>query len=132
MAAYVQGEMTTRALTQAGRLERFAPEKAKSLDPETIVKTCEGLTQPGYLQTTLGPAYILGVKTLCVNRVTCAPYAISRATNGRLTNVKYIMHARMSAALGLDDLAPIFQRELFRLFHFPFNKAWIAICRFRI
>ena len=91
MAAYVQGEMTTRALAQAGRLEQFAPEKSKSLDPETIVKTCEGLTQPGYLQTTLGPAYILGVKTLGVNRVICAPYAISRVTDGKSTDVKYIM-----------------------------------------
>lgn len=66
-------------------------EKAKSLDPETIVKTYEGLTQLGDLQTTLGPAYVGGLKTLGVNRVICAPYAISRVTDGKSTNVKYIM-----------------------------------------
>jgi hypothetical protein len=66
-------------------------EKAQSIDPEAIVKTFEGLTQLGDLQTTLGPAYVGGLKTLGVNRVICAPYAISRVTDGKSTNVKYIM-----------------------------------------
>jgi branched-chain amino acid transport system substrate-binding protein len=66
-------------------------EKAKSIDPETILKTYEGLTKLGDLQTTLGPGYVGGLKTLGVNRVICAPYAISRVTDGKSTNVKFIM-----------------------------------------
>lgn len=66
-------------------------EKAQSLDPETIVKTYESLTQSGDLQTTIGPAYVGGLKTVGVNRVICAPYAISRVTDGVSTNVKYVM-----------------------------------------
>jgi branched-chain amino acid transport system substrate-binding protein len=66
-------------------------EKAKSLNPETIVKTYEGLTQLGDLQTTLGPAYVGGQKTCGVNRVICAPYAIARVTDGVSKNVKFVM-----------------------------------------
>ena len=66
-------------------------EKAGSIDSETIVKTYEGLTELGDLQTTLGPAYVGGLKTLGVNRVICAPYAISRVTDGQSTNVEYVM-----------------------------------------
>jgi branched-chain amino acid transport system substrate-binding protein len=66
-------------------------EKAQSIDPKTIVKTYEGLTKLGDLQTTLGPAYVGGLKTLGVNRVICAPYAISRVTDGVSKNVKFVM-----------------------------------------
>jgi ABC-type branched-subunit amino acid transport system substrate-binding protein len=66
-------------------------EKARSIDPKTIVKTYEGLTHLGDLQTTLGPAYVGGLKTFGVNRVICAPYFIARVTNGVSKNVKSVM-----------------------------------------
>jgi len=66
-------------------------EKAGSVDPATIVKTYEGLTKLGDLQTTVGPGYVGGLKTVGTNRVICSPWALSRVTNGKSSNVKFIM-----------------------------------------
>jgi hypothetical protein len=64
---------------------------AQSTDPETIVKTYESLTRLGDIQTTYGPAYVGGLKTAGINRIMCAPSPISRVTDGKSTNVKYVM-----------------------------------------
>jgi branched-chain amino acid transport system substrate-binding protein len=66
-------------------------EKAQSTDPETIVKTYENLTHLGDIQTTHGSAYVGGLKTAGINRIMCAPSPISRVTDGKSTNVKYVM-----------------------------------------
>jgi branched-chain amino acid transport system substrate-binding protein len=63
-------------------------EKAKSVDPETVLKTYEGLTKKGDLQTLWGPAYVGGEQTYGVNRVLCEPYWIDACMNGVSKNVK--------------------------------------------
>ena len=65
-------------------------EKAKSVDPETVLKTYEGLTKKGDLQTLWGPAYVGGKKTLGVNRALCYPYIIDTCMNGVSKNAKTI------------------------------------------
>jgi branched-chain amino acid transport system substrate-binding protein len=57
-------------------------EKAKSVDPETVLKTYEGLTKKGDLQTLWGPAYVGGKKTLGVNRTLCYPYTLDTCIKG--------------------------------------------------
>lgn len=63
-------------------------EKAQSLDAEKIVKTYEGLTKKGDLQTMWGPAYVGGKKTLGVNRTLCYPITIDAAIKGIPKNEK--------------------------------------------
>jgi branched-chain amino acid transport system substrate-binding protein len=65
-------------------------EKAKSVDPETVLKTYEGLTKKGDLQTLSGPAYVGGKKTLGVNRTLCYPYVIGTCMGGVSKNAKTI------------------------------------------
>ncbi len=67
-----------------------AIEKAKSIDPETVLKTYEGLTKKGDLQTLWGPAYVGGKKSLGVNRTLCYPYIIDSAMKGTSKNEKTI------------------------------------------
>ena len=65
-------------------------EKAKSVDPATVLKTYEGLTKKGDLQTLWGPAYVGGKKSLGVNRTLCYPYIIDSAMKGVSKNEKTI------------------------------------------
>ena len=65
-------------------------EKAKSVDPATVLKTYEGLTKKGDLQTLWGPGYVGGMKTLGVNRTLCYPYIIDTCMGGVSKNAKTI------------------------------------------
>jgi hypothetical protein len=65
-------------------------EKAKSVDPETVLKTYEGLTKKGDLQTLWGPAFVGGKKTLGVNRTLCYPYTIDTCMKGVSKNAETI------------------------------------------
>ena len=65
-------------------------EKAKSTDPETVLKTYEGLTKKGDLQTLWGPAYVSGIKSPGVNRTFSYPYIIDSAMNGVSKNAETI------------------------------------------
>jgi len=65
-------------------------EKAKSVDPETVLKTYEGLTKKGDLQTLWGPAFVGGKKTLGVNRTLCYPYTIDTCMGGVSKNAKTV------------------------------------------
>ncbi len=65
-------------------------EKAKSVDPQTVQKTYEGLTKKGDLQTLWGPAYVGGKKTLGVNRTLCYPYMIDTCMGGVSKNAQTI------------------------------------------
>jgi branched-chain amino acid transport system substrate-binding protein len=65
-------------------------EKAGSVDPETVLKTYEGLTKKGDLQTLWGPAFVGGKKTLGVNRTLCYPYTIDTCMKGVSKNAKTI------------------------------------------
>jgi branched-chain amino acid transport system substrate-binding protein len=65
-------------------------EKAKSVDPATVLKTYEGLTTKGDLQTLWGGAYVGGKKSVGVNRVLCYPYIIDTCMNGVSKNAKTI------------------------------------------
>jgi branched-chain amino acid transport system substrate-binding protein len=73
-----------------------AIEKAQSLDAATIVKTYEGLTKKGDLQTLWGNpsdgggAYVGGLKSTGVNRVLNEPYWIDACMNGVSKNVENI------------------------------------------
>ena len=58
-----------------------------------IVKTYEGLTKKGDIQTLWGPAYVGGKKTAGVNRVICEPYWIDSCMNGVPKNEKQIFIA---------------------------------------
>jgi ABC-type branched-subunit amino acid transport system substrate-binding protein len=74
-------------------------EKAQSFDAATVVKTYEGLTKKGDLQTLWGNssdgggAYVGGLKETGVNRVLCEPYWIDACMNGVSKNVKNIFIA---------------------------------------
>ncbi len=65
-------------------------EKAQSVDPEKVLKTYEGLTKKGDLQTIWGPAYVGGKKTLGVNRVINTPFIIDSCMNGVSKNDKTV------------------------------------------
>lgn len=65
-------------------------EKAQSVEPEKVLKTYEGLTKKGDLQTLWGPAYVGGKKTLGVNRVLCLPFIIDSCVNGVSKNDKTV------------------------------------------
>jgi len=64
--------------------------KAKSIDNATIVKTFEGLTKSGDLQTLWGPGFVGGIKTLGVNRVLNYPYYLQKTDKGVSTNFQTI------------------------------------------
>jgi len=65
-------------------------EKAKSVDPETVLKAYERLTKKGDLQTLWGPAYVGGKKSLGVNRTLCYPMMIDSAVKGVSKNDKAV------------------------------------------
>jgi len=67
-----------------------AIEKAKSVDPRTVMETYEKLTNRGDLKTLWGDAYVGGKETYGVNRVLCEPYWIETCMNGVSKNVKLI------------------------------------------
>jgi branched-chain amino acid transport system substrate-binding protein len=58
-------------------------EKAKSIDPQTVLKTFETLTSPGDLKSIYGKAYVGGMKTTGVNRIAIRPIPLSRVVNGK-------------------------------------------------
>jgi branched-chain amino acid transport system substrate-binding protein len=68
-------------------------EKAKSVDPEKVLKTYEGLTKKGDLQTLWGPAYVGGKKSLGVNRTLCYPIMIDATVKGVSKNEKMVFLA---------------------------------------
>ena len=47
-----------------------------------VVKTMEGMTTPGDLQTLHGPGYIGGMERFGVNRVLYRPLPLTRLMNG--------------------------------------------------
>jgi len=57
-------------------------QKAGSIDAATVVKTMEGMTNPGDLQTLEGPGYIGGLDRFGVNRVLYRPIPLTRIMNG--------------------------------------------------
>jgi branched-chain amino acid transport system substrate-binding protein len=59
-------------------------EKARSTDPEAIVKTMETLTNPGSLHTVFGGGHMGGKKTFGVNRVLVRPVPVSAIRNGKI------------------------------------------------
>jgi len=65
-------------------------QKARSVNPATILKTYEGLTKSGDLQTLWGPAYVGGKQTVGVNRVLNYPYMLDRVVNGKSTNFETV------------------------------------------
>lgn len=65
-------------------------EKAQSVDPQTVLKTYEGLTRKGDLQTLWGPAYVGGQRTLGVNRALCYPTLVDACMEGVSKNVRTV------------------------------------------
>jgi len=65
-------------------------EKAKSVDPETVLKTYERLTKKGDLQTLWGPAYVGGKKSPGVNRTLGYPIMIDATVKGVSKNSKMV------------------------------------------
>jgi ABC-type branched-subunit amino acid transport system substrate-binding protein len=59
-------------------------QKAGTTDAATVVKTMEGMTNPGDLQTLHGPGYIGGMDRFGVNRVLYRPLPLSRLMNGQI------------------------------------------------
>jgi hypothetical protein len=57
-------------------------QKAGSIDAATVVKTMEGMTNAGDLQTMEGPGYIGGLDRFGVNRVLYRPIPLTRIMNG--------------------------------------------------
>jgi hypothetical protein len=57
-------------------------EKAKSIDPQTVLNTFETLTSPGDLKSVYGKAYVGGMKTTGVNRIAIRPTPLSVLVNG--------------------------------------------------
>lgn len=59
-------------------------EKANSLKPEAVIKTVEGMTQRGSLNTTFGPACMGGLKTRGTNRFLIRPVPVTVVQNGKI------------------------------------------------
>ncbi len=57
-------------------------QKAGTLDAATVVKTMEGMTNSGDVQTLEGPGYIGGLDRFGVNRVLYRPIPLTRLMNG--------------------------------------------------
>jgi len=70
-----------------------AIEKAQSVDPATVEKYYESLTNKGDLKTLWGDAYVGGVNTIGVNKVLCYPYTIDACMNGVSKNVQTVFVA---------------------------------------
>ncbi len=62
--------------------------KAQSIDPATVSKTFQTLTNPGDLQALYGPAYASGIKTYGINAITVMPVPISRLVDGNAEFVR--------------------------------------------
>ena len=58
-------------------------EKAQSVDPQIALETFEGLTDPGSLQSVLGPAHAGGLETVGVNRILVGQTPVSYVMNGK-------------------------------------------------
>jgi ABC-type branched-subunit amino acid transport system substrate-binding protein len=67
-----------------------AIEKANSLNPETVVKTLEGLSKPGSLKTTFGPGHMGGLKTFGVNGMLVRPVPITVIQGNNINMVKWV------------------------------------------
>ena len=69
-----------------------AIERAKSIDPQVVLKAFETMTEPGSIQTLFGPAYMGGSKVdgIGVNRVLFKPYALSHIMKGESNLVKFL------------------------------------------
>jgi len=67
-----------------------AIEKAKSLEPEAVVKALEGMSKPGSLQTTFGPGHMGGLKTFGVNRMLVRPIPITVIQGNEIKMVKWV------------------------------------------
>ena len=65
-------------------------EKAQSLDPAVVLKTMEGMTAPGSLQTPYGPGYMGGLKTLGANREIVRPIPITLIQHNNIDMVEWI------------------------------------------
>lgn len=67
-----------------------AIEKANSLKPETVVKTLEGMTKPGSLNTVFGPGHMGGLKTFGVNRMLVRPIPITVIQKNDIKMIKWV------------------------------------------
>ena len=67
-----------------------AIEKAKSLQPEAVVKTLESMTKPGSLKTAFGPGHMGGLKTLGVNGELVRPVPITVIQGNQIKMVKWV------------------------------------------
>ena len=65
-------------------------EKAQSLEPESVMKTLEGMSKPGSLKTTFGPGNMGGLKTLGVNRMLVRPFPVTVVQRNEIRMVKWI------------------------------------------
>jgi len=65
-------------------------EKAKSIEPEAVLKALEGMSKPGSLQTTFGPGQMGGLKTLGVNRMLVRPFPVTVIKGGEMRMVKWV------------------------------------------
>ena len=68
-----------------------AMAKAQSIDPETIAKTLESMTEQGSLMTVFGPAHMGGVKRFGTNRALIRPIPIVKIMKGKMDVVKYML-----------------------------------------
>jgi branched-chain amino acid transport system substrate-binding protein len=67
-----------------------AIEKAKSLKPEAVVKTLEGMSKPGSLKTAFGPGHMGGLKTLGVTGELVRPVPITVIQGNEIKMVKWV------------------------------------------
>ncbi len=66
-----------------------AIEKAKSLEPEAVVTTLEGMTKSGSLKTVFGPGHMGGLETLGVNRQLVRPIPITVIQGNEIKMAKW-------------------------------------------
>lgn len=59
-------------------------QKARSTDPEAVLKALEGMNQPGSLKSVFGSAQLGGAKTFGVDRVLVRPIPVSVIKNGKV------------------------------------------------
>jgi branched-chain amino acid transport system substrate-binding protein len=67
-----------------------AIEKANSINPQAVLKTLEGMSQPGSLKTTFGPGCMGGLKTLGVNRMLVRPFPVTVVQGGKINMVRWV------------------------------------------
>ncbi|MHB8867848.1 MAG: ABC transporter substrate-binding protein [Thermoleophilia bacterium] len=58
-------------------------QEARSIDPQTLVSTFEGMTTSGDIQTLFGPGQVGGMQEYGVNRVVKRPMPVVYVTNGQ-------------------------------------------------